>query len=58
LTKVISNHAPQAGGRGTLTNVRRIVVKVGSAVISDKGQLLPDVIAEMAQEVVDLRHRG
>jgi len=55
---VISNHAPQAGGRGTLTNVRRIVVKVGSAVISDKGQLLPDVIAEMAQEVVDLRHRG
>ncbi len=53
-----SKHTPFREGRNIVANVRRIVVKVGSAVISEKGRLLPDVIAEMAQEVVNLRHRG
>lgn len=53
-----------ANGNGTsipkrrLTRVRRIVVKVGSAVIAGRGRLRPRVIADLAYDVTHLRHQG
>jgi len=38
--------------------VRRLVVKVGSAVIADKGRLRNKVIADLAYEVTVLMHQG
>jgi len=44
--------------RATLRRARRIVVKVGSAVIAAHGTLRPRTIADLAYEVTVLRHRG
>lgn len=41
-----------------LGTVRRIVVKVGSAVITEKGRLRPRMIADLAHDVTVLGHRG
>ena len=47
-----------ASGKRQLGKVRRVVVKVGSAVIAGKGRLRPKVIADMAHDVMVLRHQG
>ncbi len=39
-------------------DVRRIVVKVGSAVIAGKGRLRPKIISSLAHDAVTLQHRG
>ncbi len=41
-----------------LAGVRRVVVKVGSAVIASEGQLRPDVIRRLADDVVTLQNGG
>lgn len=45
-------------GRRPLGKIRRVVVKVGSAVIAGKGRLRPKVIADIAHDVMVLRHQG
>jgi len=44
--------------RAALRRARRIVVKVGSAVIAEHGRLRPKTIADLAYEVTVLQHRG
>jgi glutamate 5-kinase len=44
--------------RVALRRARRIVVKVGSAVIAQHGRLRPKTIADLAYEVTVLQHRG
>ncbi len=41
-----------------VASARRVVVKVGSAVIAAKGKLRPKVIADLAYEVSVLQHQG
>lgn len=41
-----------------LESVRRIVVKVGSAVVAGRGRLRPRIIAQLAADVSAVRHRG
>jgi glutamate 5-kinase len=43
---------------GIVAQARRVVVKVGSAVLSDARGLLPDVIAQLAGEVDSIVRRG
>ncbi len=41
-----------------LGDVRRIVVKVGSAVIAGKGRLRPKILAALAQDLMEVRRAG
>ncbi len=41
-----------------LESARRIVVKVGSAVVAGRGRLRPRIIAQLAADVSAVRHRG
>ena len=41
-----------------LGDVRRIVVKVGSAVIAGKGRLRPKILAALAQDLMEVRRHG
>ena len=47
-----------AVGREPLPDVRRVVVKIGSAVIARHGKLRPKMINDLAHDVTALHHRG
>lgn len=48
----------QSNGRRNLGRIKRIVVKVGSAVIAGNGRLRPKVIESVAHDVTILRRQG
>lgn len=48
----------QANGKRNLGRIRRVVVKVGSAVIAGNGRLRPKVIEGVAHDVTILRRQG
>jgi glutamate 5-kinase len=45
-------------GRRKLGRIKRIVVKLGSAVIAESGKLRPKVVADIAHDVTVLLHQG